>query len=80
MPNQEEISRLAHQLWEDEGRPEGRAREHWARAARMLESSPVGRSGVEEAEPAVAVAGSPESPGAARKSAARKPSRSKAKA
>jgi hypothetical protein len=28
----EEISRRAQEIWEDEGRPEGRAEEHWLRA------------------------------------------------
>jgi CheY-like chemotaxis protein len=31
------ISRRAHQLWEDEGRPSGRDKEHWARAVAELE-------------------------------------------
>jgi hypothetical protein len=32
-----EIARLAHAIWEAEGRPHGRDREHWERAERMLE-------------------------------------------
>jgi hypothetical protein len=28
----EEIARRAQEIWEDEGRPEGRAEEHWLRA------------------------------------------------
>ena len=29
---QEEISRRAEEIWEQEGRPDGRAEEHWLRA------------------------------------------------
>lgn len=31
-----EIRRRAHRYWEEEGRPEGRAFEHWARAERDI--------------------------------------------
>lgn len=30
----------AYRIWEDEGRPEGRAREHWEQAARELDVTP----------------------------------------
>jgi len=30
----DEIRRRAHQIWEDEGRPDGKESEHWERAAR----------------------------------------------
>lgn len=30
--NEDEIARRAHQIWEAEGRPEGRADDHWHRA------------------------------------------------
>jgi DNA-binding GntR family transcriptional regulator len=30
---EEEIARLAYRYYEEEGRPEGRAEEHWRRAA-----------------------------------------------
>jgi hypothetical protein len=30
------IRRRAHDVWEEEGRPEGRDREHWARAGREV--------------------------------------------
>jgi len=33
---QDEISRRAYQIWEEEGRPEGRHDEHWQRAEREL--------------------------------------------
>jgi hypothetical protein len=32
----DEISRRAHAIWEEEGRPEGKAEEHWMRAVREL--------------------------------------------
>lgn len=39
LPDIEERKRLlAHQIWEDEGRPEGRAEEHWSRACLVLMS------------------------------------------
>ncbi len=33
---EEEIARLAHQHYEEEGRPEGRAAEHWRRAEESI--------------------------------------------
>lgn len=32
----DEIRRRAHQIWEDEGRPEGKDGEHWERASREV--------------------------------------------
>jgi len=32
LTEQEEIESLAYRLYEDEGRPEGKASEHWAKA------------------------------------------------
>jgi hypothetical protein len=34
--SQEAVARRAYELWEAEGRPEGRAMEHWTRAESML--------------------------------------------
>ena len=31
------IERLAHQIWESEGRPEGQAARHWNMAERLVE-------------------------------------------
>jgi|GEM_PF-2053394 len=54
----EEVAKLAHQYYEEEGRPEGRAHEHWLRAERELQEktregggrrSPSTGSGTEEA-------------------------------
>jgi hypothetical protein len=35
-PEADEIARLAYQFYEEEGRPEGRAEEHWRRAEQTL--------------------------------------------
>jgi hypothetical protein len=35
----EEIERLAYQLWEERGRPEGNSLEDWNRAQQMLAQS-----------------------------------------
>jgi hypothetical protein len=45
---EEKIRRLAYELWEIEGRPEGRHHEHWERAARELEAEEGGSA--EDAE------------------------------
>jgi hypothetical protein len=36
MPSQADIAQLAQQYWEEEGRPEGRATDHWSRAEQTL--------------------------------------------
>jgi hypothetical protein len=54
------IERLAHQIWESEGRPEGQAERHWSMAERLVE--------VEEEEAGAALAALP----AAKKRAPRK--------
>ena len=38
---EEEISELARRYWEDEGRPEGKAQEHWLRAVNELRERSV---------------------------------------
>jgi hypothetical protein len=35
-PTREEIADFAYLIWEREGRPEGRAREHWLQAETQL--------------------------------------------
>ena len=42
MPDEERIRRRAHEIWEREGRPEGRHEEHWARARREVEAEEGG--------------------------------------
>ncbi len=36
--DQERIRQRAHEIWEQERRPEGRDQEHWAQACRELET------------------------------------------
>ena len=36
VPSHDEISRRAKELWEQEGRPDGRSEEHWLRAENEL--------------------------------------------
>jgi hypothetical protein len=38
MDREERIKRRAHELWEHEGRPEGRQQEHWDQAVQEVES------------------------------------------
>lgn len=42
---EEQIRARAHEIWEEEGRPEGREEEHWRRAAQEL----VGNDQADEA-------------------------------
>jgi len=35
-PATEDITALAHKIWEEEGKPEGKAEEHWLRAEKEL--------------------------------------------
>lgn len=37
-PTNEDIARVAHSLWEAEGRPDGKDHEHWDRARALLEN------------------------------------------
>jgi Protein of unknown function (DUF2934) len=42
------ITEIAHKIWEEEGRPEGRSEDHWARAtasvdAEALEPQPIAK-------------------------------------
>jgi hypothetical protein len=48
-PTQEQITQRAHRLWIEEGRPEGRHREHWEKAEAQLRagSGPLSRGEVE---------------------------------
>ena len=39
---EERIRRRAYEIWEREGRPEGRASEHWYEAAQELDARPEG--------------------------------------
>ena len=46
---QEQIARRAHELWEQEGRPPGRDREHWLAAEEQILG--LANPGVESATP-----------------------------
>ncbi len=43
---EEHVRRRAYQLWEQEGRPEGRDTAHWSQAEAELEVAPVRGDGV----------------------------------
>jgi hypothetical protein len=46
MPDREQrIRERAHSLWEQEGRPEGRDREHWERAMREIDDEAMQAGG-----------------------------------
>lgn len=40
--NEQRIRELAYQIWENEGRPEGKTEEHWALARELVESESHG--------------------------------------
>jgi hypothetical protein len=52
---EEQIRNRAHQIWEREGRPDGRESEHWARAMREIDDE--AGSGQQTAEDADLAAG-----------------------
>ena len=39
-PGENAIRELAHEIWIEEGKPDGKAAEHWIRAKRELEHAP----------------------------------------
>lgn len=44
---QEQIAIMAHRIYEEEGREEGKAAEHWARAERLVREQRVGLPGAD---------------------------------
>ncbi|PCC99849.1 DUF2934 domain-containing protein [Halopseudomonas pelagia] len=42
--NEQRVRELAYQLWENEGRPEGKTEEHWALARELVESESHGET------------------------------------
>jgi hypothetical protein len=53
MDNMEDrIRRKAHELWETDGRPSGRAEDHWSQAKRLLEREENGGAGTKPHAPA----------------------------
>lgn len=50
-PSEEQIAELAHKFWENEGQPEGKAEEHWARAQEQLRGGEASAGPKETSEP-----------------------------
>lgn len=48
LTEQEEIQSLAYRLFEDEGKPEGRAEEHWAKAEEFIRAQRLAIAGDSE--------------------------------
>ena len=46
-PSQDAIARRAYEIWESEGRPDGRATEHWLRAVSELKAKNDGVTSLE---------------------------------
>ena len=44
MPTEEQIKELAYQMWEQQGRPEGKDVEHYYAAKQMLEEQEAARA------------------------------------
>ncbi len=44
MDSEDRIRERAHRIWEEEGRPDGRHREHWERACREIHPETMGPS------------------------------------
>jgi hypothetical protein len=44
MPAEEQIKELAHTIWEKEGKPEGKALDHYLRAKEILENQEKAQS------------------------------------
>jgi len=65
----EAIARRAYEIWEAEGRPHGRDREHWEAAAKELGSPAPMPSGYTDAEGLTAPGGTSGKPAARRKKA-----------
>jgi hypothetical protein len=49
-PDQHAIRRRAHAIWIEEGRPEGKALDHWLRARWELEPAPDPKAELERLE------------------------------
>jgi hypothetical protein len=60
MDREERIRQRAHEIWEREGRPEGREQEHWDQAVQEIESeSSEAERGPVAPDPAVGVGSDP---------------------
>lgn len=53
LPKEDRIRAIAYCLWEEEGRPEGRAEAHWLRATELVEAEapPVTVAATDASEP-----------------------------
>jgi hypothetical protein len=51
MQDEDRIRERAHQIWEGEGRPEGRHAEHWEQARREIEAERLGGAADPEDSP-----------------------------
>lgn len=54
MPTEEQIKQLAHTLWEQEGRPEGRDLDHYLTAKQILEEQEGAKKPARARRPAAA--------------------------
>ena len=59
MDDEERVRRRAHEIWEREGRPEGRQAEHWRQAMDEIEAEDAGVLSVAGEEDPGAVAAVP---------------------
>jgi Protein of unknown function (DUF2934) len=41
----QQITAMAHKIWEEEGRPDGRAEAHWARAVELVDAPAPAKAG-----------------------------------
>ncbi|MBB5875390.1 MULTISPECIES: DUF2934 domain-containing protein [Xanthomonas] len=48
---QRRIRQLAHEIWEAEGRPDGRAARHWAMAERLVDAEAAAEAEAEALPP-----------------------------
>jgi hypothetical protein len=55
---EQQIRKRAHQIWEEEGCPQGREREHWERAEREINARDAGDQGARERSGPDEIAGS----------------------
>ena len=75
---EEDIRKVANQIWESEGRPEGRADTHWAQALAQLEAgSKPAKKAAGTKKPAAAKKAPAAKAPAAKVSAAKKPAAKK---
>ena len=48
----EAITAMAHKIWEEEGRPDGQADAHWARAMAIVDAAPKSKTAPKTKVPA----------------------------